>query len=204
VGNVIKDTYNGEDQVLTEQIFAPGASVPSSTSSNSYDGAGRVSKAVDGDGNYTMNTYDNDGREINQKLYSPSNVLIASTSNSYDPAGALASSTDANGNVTAYAYNGDYWQLAVTVGSGTAAAATTRYGYDLDGQLIGVLDPDLNLTQYTRDAEGNIVTVKDNFGFTTTRTFDANGNGNALYLRRQHALGRSDQFQRPTNPLSQW
>ncbi len=76
-GNVIKDTYNGEDQLLTEQVFAPGASVATSTSSESYDGAGRVAKAVDGNGNYKVETYDGDSRPLTEQLYSPNNTLIA-------------------------------------------------------------------------------------------------------------------------------
>ena len=71
--------------------------------------------------------------------------------------------------------------MSTTVGYGTAAAATTSYTYDGNGNVASETDPDSNVTSYTYNANGQVLTETTPLG-TTTYT---------LRPRRQPSLDHS-------------
>jgi RHS repeat-associated protein len=119
----------------------------------------------------------------------------AKTVYTYDVAGALATTQDENHAApnTFYDYNetGAIRAVRQTLGTGQIS---TAYGYDPQGNLITVTDPNGNLTTYTYDdfgrmtrqvspvtgtttygydLAGDILTTADANGATTTRIYDA-------------------------------
>ncbi len=65
--------------------------------------------------------------------------------------------------------------ISTIIGYGTAAAASTSYGYDLVGNRISVTDADRNVTQFTYNAADQVLTSSTTLG-TTTNTYDDAGN----------------------------
>ncbi|HEV8436077.1 MAG TPA: DUF6531 domain-containing protein, partial [Thermoanaerobaculia bacterium] len=118
----------------------------------------------------------------------------------YDAAGTLSTVQDENhqnppdpGPNTFYSYNatGAVANVSQTLGGGLIS---TSYGYDVQGNLTSVTDPNGNLTTYTYDdfgrttkqvspvtgtttyaydLAGNLLTTTDANGATTTRAYDA-------------------------------
>jgi YD repeat-containing protein len=60
--------------------------------------------------------------------------------------------TEPNGSITRDLFNAQSLPTSVTRASGTAQAATTTYGYDLDYNLVSVTDPAGHTTEYRYDA----------------------------------------------------
>ena len=78
-----------------------------------------------------------------------------------------------NGNVAretkfTYDQNGNVTQSQV-------AALSTSYGYDSSGEVITVTDPRVKTTTYTRDAFGNMLSLKDAANNITTYEYDVLG-----------------------------
>jgi YD repeat-containing protein len=57
--------------------------------------------------------------------------------------------------------------ISTILGYGTAAAASTSYGYDLVGNRISVTDADRNVTQFTYNAADQVLTSSTTLGTTT-------------------------------------
>jgi YD repeat-containing protein len=134
-------------------------------------------------------TYDTQGR-LNQVQYPDAAKAVYT----YDVAGALATAQDENhaSPNTFYSYNatGAVGKVAQTL---DASQISTSYGYDVQGNLGSVTDPNGNVTTYsyddfgrmmqqtspvtgtttyTYDLAGNLLTTTDANGATTTRTYD--------------------------------
>jgi RHS repeat-associated protein len=108
-------TYDADGEVVCEALpnataagvtcpAAGGARVPN-TITTSYDAAGQRSSVTDSNGHTTSYSYDRDGN----------------TTSVVDPSGNVVSTT----------YDADNRLTGKTLGSGTPAAATTSYSYDL-------------------------------------------------------------------------
>lgn len=119
--------------------------------------------------------------------------------NHYNSSGQVDCQWDQNGNKTTFTYSGtpqttaggttvitdpsgneteDGYQYGVrtftTSGYGTSAAATTSFTYDPNTlALIGMMDPNGNVTTYTVDSSGNILTRTDPLGRVTTNTYNS-------------------------------
>jgi RHS repeat-associated protein len=117
-------------------------------------------------------SYDANGRLI-QVLY-PDAAKVLYT---YDVAGALASVQDENhaSANTSYKYNetGAVREVDQTLGTGQIA---TSYGYDLQGNLTRVTDPNGNVTTYTYDDFGRMTGQTSPVTGTTTYAYDPAGN----------------------------
>ena len=179
------------------------ANVSGNTRTVSYqynDGNGNLTDVIDVNGGHTSFTYDSSHRVTVMKdpvcyvtsgcpgvqnHYNASgqvdwqkDQLNRQTTFSYTgtpttAAGGSTTVTDPKGNVTVDAYQ---WGVltAETRGSGTAAAATTRYGYDPNTLMpILVVDPNGNETYSTYDTSGNVLTRTDALGRTTTSTYNS-------------------------------
>ncbi|MBD2413823.1 hypothetical protein FACHB389_24300 [Nostoc calcicola FACHB-389] len=106
----------------------------------SYDGAGRVIREDNGNGTYTTYSYDAVGQTTSVVNYKAD----ASVNSRFD-----------------YAYDNLGRKTSVTTLEGK-----TTYGYDAIGQLTSVTLPGGRKIEYTYDAAGNRISVKDN-GVTT-------------------------------------
>ncbi len=178
----------------SSSLFVSAGSVLSSTSTT-YDAAGRVIETRDSNGAVTMNEYNLDG-----KLTSSVDALGDQTEYTYDADGRLIQMTDPSGNVTQYQYDPDGNLLKTTYANGTfttqtfdkdnrvtsstdAAGNTTNYEYDSNNMLTetilpAVPDPanDGKLTRpeyvYTYDSYGNMVSMTDPLGNKTSFSYD--------------------------------
>jgi RHS repeat-associated protein len=81
-----------------------------------------------------------------------------------------------DGTATTFLYDTEGRVLARTVASGTAAATTTLYEYDLDDNLTSVTDPLGRITRYTYDDEKHRLSATDPLGRVTRWTYDDFGN----------------------------
>jgi YD repeat-containing protein len=118
-----------------------------------YDANGNQTVVIDANGNRTENTYDSANHLITVKH--PDGTLLQYT---YDWRGNV-SLEDHAGLKTNYMYNKDGELTDVTVGYGTADAATTHYEYDAAGRKIKMVDARQNATTYSYDHAGQLIGV---------------------------------------------
>ncbi|HEX7152948.1 MAG TPA: RHS repeat-associated core domain-containing protein [Thermoanaerobaculia bacterium] len=138
-------------------------------------------------------SYDLDGRV--QSLVHPGGTFVAYA---YGPDGSIASVKDerhAQPN-TLYTYHPD-GQLATVTQTLGAGTVVTQYGYDLHGNLTSVTDPNGNTTTYVYDDFGQLLQQTSPVTGTTTYSYDASGNllsttdaNGATTVRTYDALGR--------------
>ena len=171
--------------------------IRATTSTRTYDAAGRLVRSVDADGVVTRHAYDELGRET-ERTTAYGRPEASTTAWTYDAAGR---------------------RLTETLAAGTEAASSTRFRYDANGRLISRIDPlgvalmkqntawasaerqalgyaadatalsaadqvalaQRYTTRYGYDATGRLTTVIDAAGGVTTQRYD--GLGNALRTR---------------------
>jgi len=177
-------TYDDDGRIKTrtDAFGATGAS----TVSYNYDAGGRLLTQTDGDGNQTTYTYDNDGRVLTR-----TDGAGGVTTNQYNVLGELVAVTDPRGN-TGYFYYDNLGRQILQVDAQGYATATS---YDQNGQVLSVrryftpvsvsgvsaTPPALttsasdNVTTFTRDADGRVLTSVDGNVYTTTYAYDAFG-----------------------------
>lgn len=100
---------------------------------------------------------------------------------SYDKAGRLTRQKAPNGVLTDYTYTPRGWLATTTVraqasGTPSASDATTTVGYNPDGTVHQVTDPDGVVTTYTYDAAHRLTDVTDGQGRRYHYTLDRAGN----------------------------
>ncbi|MDR3108366.1 MAG: hypothetical protein LBU65_01585, partial [Planctomycetaceae bacterium] len=163
--------------------------------STAYDTKGRVQSSTDAYGNITTYEYDNLDRQIKVKQ---SNGLITETV--YNNKGQVEKSIIRFGSeerVTSYKYDEFGNIIETTQPDGTKISAkynekgqkesetnqlgqTRHFEYDDNGRLIKVTLPQVNgespVYEYTYDAQGNQLTIKDPNCHITSFTYDLNGN----------------------------
>jgi YD repeat-containing protein len=134
------DSYDAASRMVGSQVFQqnqPNDSQPTllSTTSDSYDLAGRLTQATDGDGNVTSDTYDGAGRLVTQTIGG-----AESTTYAYNRDGEQTSITDGDGDVTAEFYDAAGRVIEETVSKGSTTASDIHYAYDDNGNLIQKTD----------------------------------------------------------------
>ncbi len=158
LGEVTTNTYDGNGNLLsTTDALGETTTYAYGDASN----PGKVTLLTDPDGRATQMTYDSHG-DLASRTISP-------TAGTHD--------------TTTYAYNGDSELVCQVSANATAlgiscptsgrAAKTTTNGYDADGELISVTDPNGHTTLYGYDSDGNRTSVTDASGNETTTAYDA-------------------------------
>jgi len=163
-----------------------------------YDPAGEVGRVTLEDGRYRDFRYDRRGRITEIFYFTSSGVSIGTETISYNDDGKMTGRTDLDGVVTAYEYHpngrlsrlydhdGNYIEYLYDAygnkteenyydnGSPPELKRSKAYiyeaaGHNMPGKLFKVVNPeDLTDTRYTYDTEGNVASVTDPRGNTTS------------------------------------
>lgn len=197
----------GEVKTVTLASLGPDAA----TLSFDYDAARRLTRIMDGLGNYIDYTLDPEGNRTGEHIHDSGGVLRRALSRTFDaynrldismsgsdPSnalervdsdfaadGTLDRQTDGNGIVTGYSYDSLKRLLSTTQDSG-GVGALTQYGYDAADHLTSVTDPVEGSTSYIYDDLGNLLSITSPDTGTTLYTYDAAGNRTS----RQEDAGR--------------
>jgi len=170
-----------------------------------YDNIGRVEFTIDALGNLTQNIYDDAcacaGRLKETRRYlDPEDAdSYLSTAYTYDANGNQRYVTDPKGNTTEFVYD-DYNRLAQTNHPETAehGATNSQTGYDALGRRIATLDQEDKRIEYSYDALGRLVEVRqedpqtsNSLLQTASYTYDEAGNR----LTETDAEGHTTRFE---------
>jgi len=195
-GNVTTYTYDSHD------LRASATDPRNLTTSYEYNERGLLTKTTYPDGGTVAYGYDNFGNRtaVTNELghtwttvydewrrpISITDPLSRAISYNYDLPGGICGCghseelptkiTLPSGKMTVIAYDTEWQRTSVTVGAGTADAATTQYGYDLVGNLTSITDPRGKVWQFTYDTRHRRLTRKDPLNPTTQYGYDAVGN----------------------------
>jgi RHS repeat-associated protein len=142
-----------------------------------YDAVyGRVYKRFDHEGNYIKYLYDEQGNVIEKGYYDPANTrtnrkwfLYQATN--HDMPGLLFREINADDTYTQYGYDLEGNVTSVTDPNGN----TTTYGYDALNRLVTVTQPGSVVTSYSYDTHGNLTSVTDAEYHITTYQYDDMG-----------------------------
>ncbi len=119
-----------------------------------YDSAGRVKAMTDPLGRVERLAYDSVGRPLTQTLPNLTTILY-----SYDANGNLASLTPPGQPAHTFLYTSSGLDSIYTPPSVGLAPPSTRFAYDLDGQLTQLTRPDSLAVQLRYDAAGRLDTL---------------------------------------------
>ena len=184
-------TTSSTDYRLTQVDGAASANTPSSTSALGYGSDTFISSQTDEEGRVTTTTRDARGRPttIVEGVGTPSERTTTIT---WDPAFNVPDSIVRPGLTETRGYNATGQLTSVTLTDTTSQSTpyptngqtrTTAYDWDANGRLLSVngpLAPDGqghdDVTSYTYDTQGNLLTSTDAMGHVTTfGSYDANG-----------------------------
>lgn len=191
-GGITDMKYDGSHQLTllrSANFHANGAlgTAPSTCSStpvsdavnNHYDGSGRVDCQWDPSGNKTTLSY------------------------SGTPQTAAGGTTTITDPASDEVQDGYQWGVRTyeTRGYGSAVAATTYFMYDpATLALTGTMDPNGNVTSYTVDSSGNVLTKTDPLGRVTTSTY--NGFNEPLTVEDGNGVTTTNTYDVSGNPLT--
>lgn len=135
------------------------------------DNLGQVASTTDTQGRTTKMAYDRTG--LQTRRTDPGGKT---TRTEYDAAGNKIKEISPTGGVTTWKYTDDGLLASVTEPRGNVEGAdpdryTTRYEYDLAGNLTAETDPLGNTTRYEYDATSRVVATSDARGNTTHVTY---------------------------------
>jgi len=133
VTNYIYDALNR----LVETDYPSNSLTPATKTTKTYDFRNNVVKAIDQDGNVTLNAYYLDGHlKSVTRAYGSTTTTPSTTSYTYDADGRTLTETDPLGHVTTNTYDNAGHLITVAT-----VAGSTQYAYDNAGNQISVTDP---------------------------------------------------------------
>ncbi|MDU9030471.1 LysM peptidoglycan-binding domain-containing protein [Pseudomonas mediterranea] len=137
----------------------------------SYDGASfRIASVVQSDGTSASFTY-----QLLDGEYRVKTVIDGSgtTTFSYDLTNNRTDVLNGLGQQWSYFYDADDRLIEVQTPAVNGQRLSTRYAYDLDGNVTSITDGRGNTITYQYDANGNVVLERDATGATVARTYSA-------------------------------
>ena len=164
LGRVTAYTYDAANR-LTSETDPAGF-----TMTYTYNGVGRMTSMEDGSGR-TWN-YDYEFDRLTSETAPDGGV----TSYNYDGAARVASIVDALGRTTNYEYNEAHRRTAIVTPFGAGETATTRFGFNANGQVASITNGEGESTTSNFDALRRVVSRTDALGRAVNHTFDASGN----------------------------
>lgn len=192
LGAVVRDVYDGFDNVLSTAYYASASSVtPYNATTFQFDLRNRVIEVQGAEGAFSTQTYDANGNVIQSVRYDVAGYT-------YDPVGYTPGLTDSLGQsvalsslpasrqrVTATTYDvmNRPTQVSEPILAGASTPLTTLTSYDLAGRVLTTTDERGLSTSYGYDVDGRRISVTQpnpndlsQPGVTTTFVLDADGN----------------------------
>ncbi|MBW8756182.1 MAG: hypothetical protein JF586_01100, partial [Burkholderiales bacterium] len=182
--NKVTYTYDAVNRVFKRTEGANAAM--NIVTTYTYDAKGQLITQQDPDNILTGITYDLAGNVLTRTVDTAG--LKLKTTNTYDVRGNLVTTTDPSGVVTTYGYNAIGQRISQQVD--TTLNLLTQYGYDGDGNATRVIDPDGNVTLNAYDKAGRLLYSQDGAGNVTGYTYDNDGHvlTSTRYAKVQTAL----------------
>jgi RHS repeat-associated protein len=187
-GHVRRDWYASGQLIQREDGVGTAAA---GTWRYEYDSATHgTTKVVDPDGHTWRATYNAAGRRT-----STTDPLEHTTRATYDSLGDMLTWVDGTNVTTTYTYdaNGNLLTRSTPL-TGTETSELTRYVHGdatHPGDITSIVDPRGKTTTFRFDGNGNPTSVADPLGDTTTMTYDADGNVRTVVSPRGNATGGS-------------
>ncbi|WFE24690.1 polymorphic toxin-type HINT domain-containing protein [Solwaraspora sp. WMMD937] len=158
-GNAVKTTAPA---AYAQSVDSPSPVLANAASWVGYNTFDEVTDTLDPSGNWSVTSYDADGRVAGEQLpaYTPPGSATPVTPEitySYDASGQVASVTDPFNETTEYTYD----QLGRLTKVVTPNDGTTRYAYNLAGDLLTTTDPTGAVARSTYDYLGRQETSTD-------------------------------------------
>jgi RHS repeat-associated protein len=164
--------------LLTSETLAFGTP-DAATTLYQYDVAENLVSTTDPDLNQTTFTYDRDNRQITQTVGANSSAPSETTTTVYNNGSQVTDTIDQLGNDTHETYNAVGAVLTTTEAYGTSLARTNTNQYDNAGELVAQIDAMNNESVTTFDNAGIAISTTDaafSTPETTTTQLDASGN----------------------------
>ena len=130
----------------------------------------RIASVAQSDGTSTSFTYQLLDGEYRVKTVSDGSGITTFT---YDTANNRTDVVNGTGQQWSYFYDADDRLIEVQTPAVDGQRLSTRYAYDLDGNVIKVTDGRGNAITYQYDANGNALLERDGAGTTVVRTYSA-------------------------------
>jgi len=173
------DSLTGRKNLSTAETFEGGAWVEKHRQAYAYDTRGLLAKVTHADGAFVEYSYGEAQQltGVSDENHSSASGSVFNTRYGHGPSGLLE-------------------RVTQSLAGAPDGEVVTRYGYDLRGNLAGVIDPNGNstayfyddfdqltatispvtgTTSYTYDEAGQLVSTTDANGAVTTRAYDALG-----------------------------
>jgi len=185
--NALGDTwlYEYDERGNLRYTYLPDGSVMTIT----YNSYGQVLTLTDGEGNTTVNTYD----DVTGDLVAVTDGENNTTYFGYDDFGRQVVITDANGHVVYMVYDGNDNVTEVVDAKGEATRFVydpnnnltdtydrreghLRNEYDQSDRLRVLIDPEGSRTEYGYNLMGHVAVITNARGFTTRYQYDQNYN----------------------------
>jgi YD repeat-containing protein len=214
--------YDTRGLLTTARLDTLGLNI---SEGNQYDAFGRLTRVTDARGNLSRIEYDRLGRQT-----ATVTAMNGRRITTYDGFSRVLTTRDTLSNTTIYAYDDATRSMTITTPEGiavttvhtrhgqtlsvTSAGNTTRFDYDLDGNLETTSDDLGSLESRTYDRGNRLETVTDARGVTTRLSYDAasrtltriedHGTGNLqlLTVYGYDALGRVETVTEPGGRLT--
>ena len=148
------DPLSGKKSSDQSSAFESGAWVVKRSETYTYNVTGLLATVVHPGGSSAAYTYGPDGSIATVR---DENHASPNTTYAYDPAGRLAT-------------------VRQTLAGASGGQIATSYGYDIQGNLISVTDPNGNVTTYVYDDFGRMLSQASPVTGTTTYGYDRAGN----------------------------
>jgi len=169
-GNKTRFEYNTQQAHYLDKIIDPLGREGIKTQ---YNPDGRLSRVIDVEGKAVELVYEpaNSLQTVKDQLGNPATF-------EYDERGNIVTEIDAVGKITKRQYDSNNNTIKETVISDRSGSAgfTTEYTYDAQNNLLSEKDPNGHVTNYTYGNLNRLLTTTDPLKRTTTNAYDNRGN----------------------------